>query len=450
VLDVSASRYLSASVAFTPTQENAHARIVLTPEAPPPPPPAAFLEPLQVDPSGHWFATISGFADYREISFFAAQSRMVRGEGESHVRPALRIIRATGITATRVFLTLGGDYWEDGPGGQLRAYPSDPGYWEQLDALVDMHAQEGLYTRFTLLAALEPFGGVWDSIARRDIFNGEVERRATEFVLAVAQRYANTDNVIFELVNEPVNIGFRSSSAKLERLGCAVKRIAPHRLLGAGDINGMDESAFFNACFDYVSRHIDRSPEVDFFAMTKRMGEDGYRDAQPRTIPAMSGEPANFGEDRLDGRRGDVVKNPAVAYAYGAVSRVRQIIPNFHYDGGLWANVPTEETLVALRAFNQALNAIPMVNGNRWRGNWSAEQGNYWSTRPYPEDDDERTVQDHVRNGRGPWRVFGIGEWSVAFPHVQGWNWASDLTSPATRVDAFEAGGFIVSLFRRQ
>lgn len=422
------------------------------------PPPGAALPSLRVSGSGHWFATDAGLFDYREVTFFAAQSRMLRGEGESAVRPVLRAYRAIGFTATRVLLTLGGDYWTNpnSPGGAAHAIgyslasdPAMPGYWEQLDALVAMHAAEGLYVRLTIFGALEPFGYVWDPIRRQDGFHGEVQRKGTEFALAVAQRYANASNVLLELANEPVGIGFKDSSEKLRRLGCDVQAIAPTRLLTAGDINDMVFEAFFDRCFDFVDRHVDRTPDLEFFAAMKRMGEDAYRDAQPRIVPAVSGEPVNFGESRLDGRTGDVATSPAVAYAYGAVTRSRQILPNFHYDGGLYSTMPKPETVVLMRAFHQALNAFPMLEGNRWRGHHSVAQGNYWSTRPYPEHDDARTVADHVNGGYGPWRVFGLGDYSVAFPFRPSWPWSSHLTAPADLIDRYSSGGYDVAIVRR-
>lgn len=411
------------------------------------------LLPLRVDASRHWFATDAGLFDYREASQFSLQSRMLRGEGESNVRPLLKLWRAEQITATRVLATLGGDYWDQHTpiGYSLRSCPDMPDYLPQLDALIDMHAQEGLYVRLTILGALECFGGVWDPIARRDIFQGDVRRRAEAFALELAAHVANRDNVLLELANEPAAIGMQSSSQALADLGCRVKAAAPRLLLNAGDIQGMEPAAFFSRCFDFVDEHLPRDSEIRFLVGVKRMGENVARDLDGLggTKPAVSGEPFNMGELRVDGRNGDVATYPIAAYAYGAVMRARQIIPNFHFDGGLWTTWPKPETLASLRAFTRALDAFPMVTGNRWRGGWSPDQGNYWRRDIYPDTDDPGTVERFVRDGRGVFRVFGVGDWSVAFPAIKGWDMRRGLDAPAEQIDRFEDDTFVVAIYRR-
>lgn len=433
---------------FTPTTQDPHFEIWLVPVALPLPE----LKPLRVSDSKRWFKTDDGLMDFREVTAMALQSRMMRGEAETKVRPFVKWMKAHKVTVLRVLLTLGGDYWEsqNPSGDNLRSYPSDPGWWENFDYLLRIHREEGMYIRLTIFGALEPFGGVWDPIARRDLFQGEVRRRGEEFAKQVAERVRNQDHVILEIANEPGNIGFRDSSRALRDLGCEVKRIAPMRLVHLGDERGMKEEDVYSSCFDFIASHVDRSPGLRFIEMAKRMGEVPFRDDQPRAMPALSGEPANFGEVRKDGRTGDVARHPIAAYAYAVVCRSRQFLCNFHYDGGLWGNIPNADTEASLNAFNQALDAFPMVDGNRWRGHWSPEQGNYWRRDPYPGNDDARTVEDHVNSGRGPWRVFGVGDWSAAFPFRPGANWSGWLAQPADLVDMFTDDMYSIGIYKRR
>lgn len=430
-------------------------RASLTRLAPPPPPPApaaAWLRVRERD-GRRYFETVDGaLYDWREVSEFAALSRMLRGEA-ADVERLLRLLKAQGFTQTRVMLTLDGDYWHahNPIGYSLRAAPDMPGYWTQLDALLRLHAQVGLRTRLVIFGALEPFGGAWDPIARRDIFSGQVQARAEAFALEVARFVAGRPEVVLEMANEPAAIGMKDSGQKLAGLLCRVKAEAPRTLANIGDVSGMPFDVMFDRCADFVDRHVDRNQGLDFLEAVKRMGEDAYRDDQPRAVPAVSGEPHNAGEARVDGRTGDVASRPLTAFGYGAVMRVRQILPTFHYDGGLWATAPKPETVACIEAFHQALDALPLeaMVGDRWRGHWGLARGDYWRD-VWPDTDDIRTIEDHIRRGRGPWRAFGIGPWSVVFPEPLAWDWQANLDAPATRRAYRSDDHFGIGIYRRQ
>ena len=439
---------------FTPSPTNQHMRLAMVRVTPPKP--EYVYKPLRISGSRHWFQTDDGLFDWREVSAFSLQSRMLRGEKESAVRPLLQQYKALGFTVTRVMLTLGGDYWEGKAGSpinySLRSCPDSPLFWENLDQLLDMHAEEGLRTRLVIFGALECFGGVWDPQARRDIYQGEVKRRADEFAVALVTRLRdqNRTHVQIELANEPASIGMRDSSRPLRDLGRRLQQIWPSVMINLGDVNGMDPADTFDDAFSAVDRHVDRNSGLWFIEADKRMGEDAYRDDQPRAVPAISGEPKNMGELRLDGRNGDVATHPISAYSYAAVTRVRQILPNFHYDGGLWTTPIKPETVTSMQAFHQALNAMPMVDGNRFRGNWGADQGNWWSRDPYPGSDDMRDVEAHIAAGRGPWRVFGIADWAAVFPYKPGLNPLNWSLAPADVVDRYTEGPYEVAIVKRR
>lgn len=429
---------------------------------PTPGPPVA-LGALAVQDNFRYFATFGARGDrydLREISSFALVSRVLRGEAESHVRPLVREYRAQRFTQVRVILTLDGDYWANPnqPGAaqaigySLRSAPDMPGFWDALHAVARITAEEGLYVRFVILGALEPFGGQWDSIARRDIFQGEVRRKAREFAHEVARQVAIYPHVLLEIANEPAAIGMRDSAKAIGDLTCEVKAIAPMAMVNSGDIAGMEPVAEMYRCADYVDEHGPRDGGLDGIEAAKRWGEVRVRDQQVRAVPAMSGEPANACEPRLDGRGGgwdQVLREPIAQYAYAAVMRVRQINPNFHYDGGLYSLPLRPETRACAEAFHAGLDAIPMLTGNRWRGHWGLGQGDYWSDRLWADTDVPREIEDWVRRGRGAWRAFGLNEWSVLFPTTPTFDWRPHLEAPADRTSFMANSRFAVGIFRR-
>jgi hypothetical protein len=375
------------------------------------------------------------------VSAFALYARWLQGQ-QAECLAFARILRSEGVTVLRVILTLDGDYWR-----HFRCAPDLPGYWEQLVPFVRAMGAEGLYVRAVLLGDLEPFGGAPDWTRRPDIFRGEVRRLAEEFCVRAAGALAAENNVVLELVNEPIQIGMRDSLSMLVSLGARVKAAAPQTLLcgGAADGDNDQDVTLVARPFDFCDAHIERKMGMGGFEWVKRSGEYKPIDkhSQPVNMPFVSGEPVNFGEARHDGQTGDVERSPAVAFCYGAVSRARQYNTCFHFDGGLWATLPKPETLACLRAWMAGLNAFPMQTGTAWRGHW---QESYFAGDIYPAHDDENTVVAHVAAGRGPWRVFGCGDYAVTIAEPLGWDWrravkAGQVERVAYQADARAASG---------
>lgn len=411
-------------------------------------PPVA-LPALQVESNARWFAAEDGRRfDYREITAFSLLSRLLTHE-ETYVRHHLRTVKALGFTVVRVMLTLDGEYWTKTPlGRSFRSAPDMPGYWDALDTLARVTAEEGVYLRAVLLGAVEPFGGVWHA-DRRDVWSGTVKERGERFAIEAATRLSSHPHVILELANEPTEIGMRDSVDDLVALGRAVKARAPRALVGGGALGGAgDRPELAAAPFDYLDAHLERDRGVGGFAWVAESGDHGAIDQgrASRRMPFISGEPVNFGEWRLDGRNDDVERSPAVAFAYAAMSRARQFNTNFHYDGGLWTTLPGPDTLAAITCYMTALDAIPMLTGTRWRGG-DAEA--YWKP-VWPDSDDSAVAEAHVRRGRGPWRIFGTGPYSVAFPAPAGWDWQAGLTAPAERLAGCADGAFEAAAYRKR
>lgn len=278
-----------------------------------------------------------------------------------------------------------------------------------------------------------------------------MQRRGDAFALDLVQRVKHHPHVVLELANEPVNIGFRGLDASLVSLGCAIKDAWPEGLLVMGDVAGMDFASAFHPCFDMVDRHVDRDPEMRFMHAQKRLGEVDFRDQQPRPMPAMSGEPYNAGEQRRDGLVGGSQGHcpyPLTAFAYAAVCRARQILPTFHTDAGLYCTTLMPDTADCAVAFHRALDAFPMLHGRRWRGQHGLGAGDYWRD-VWPATDDIREVERHVRDGRGPWRANGIGDWSVVFPEPIGWDYRAQAEVPVERVAYMADDAWGVGIYRR-
>lgn len=434
---------------------------LLSSGAPGGPVPSGPLTRLRVESNRRYFANDAGRFDWREVTAFSLLSRLLRGEIE-YVRQWLRARRAEGFTITRVMLTLDGGYWA-GPqnplGQSFRCAPDMPDYWQMLDLLVRLHAEAGLYMRACYLGALEPFGGVWYP-DRRDVFEGDVQRRAEAFVVEAAQRLGAHALVVGELANEPTQIGLRHSWPKLVALGRRVKAVAPDMLLCGGEDN---EGRGLVAPFDFADAHLERDRGIQGWRWLKRNLSEHWVIDQPedqrgkglpadfRPMPFVAGENINMGEDRADGNLGDgAEKQPSVCFGVAALSRARRIGGVcFHYDGGLWTTEPKAETPACLAAWHAGFEAFPMLTDAMWRGQWGLARGDYWRD-TWPGDDDPAGVERHIREGRGPWRACGCGPYSVLFPMPKGWDWRRQLDAPADLVAINTDGVFDVAVFRRQ
>lgn len=402
--------------------------------------PVAPLSRLRVEDNARWFANDQGRFDWREVSCFVLVGMVLAGR-VTEARALLAGHRAMGFTVVRVFVI--------NPIQPYVSWAQMDGFWPALDLAVALCAEAGLYLRASLINATEDFGGVWHP-DRRDVWSGTVRSKGEQFAVECAQRLAPQPHVVLELANEPGQIGMRDSFEDLIRLGKKVKAVAPVTLLCAGAVDGPNDQdpRFAVEPFDFCDAHIERRMGVRGFEWVKRSGEYALidQDHVGKRMPFVSGEPVNFGEPRRDGRNGDVEPSPSVAFAYAAVSRARQFNTCFHYDGGLYGTPPAPATEACIRAYMAALDAFPMLTGSRWRGHWTPQT--YWR-QSWPPDDDTGGVERHVDAGRGPWRVFGCEDYSVAFPQPQGWDWTANLTARAERVAFTDAGAFAVGVYRR-
>jgi hypothetical protein len=357
------------------------------------PTPIGNLTPLAVE--GRYFKNDAGLFDYREVSAFGLYERF-RDSQHDHCRNFFRTVRSYGANSVRIILTLGGDYWQHVIG--LTSGPDKPNFYDSLVPFVRFAASEGFYVRVCLIGGLESFGGF--SREREDVYSSDVHNRVVTYVQAVISRLRDEPNVLYEVANEWNQIGMRDSDHRIVELGRLVKSLAPNRLMNLTNTNGpiADDSMWAREPADFVDAHLERWIGVGGFSWVKRSSESPVVD-QSR-MPFISGEAVNLGTPQ-PGRPDDAVVSPAVAFAYGATSRVKRYLTNFHFHDGLAANIPDDVTQACMQGWQRGLDAIPFAFPGSWcNGHHSCAP---WDINIFP-----REGEDEDRHTRGPIRIFGL------------------------------------------
>lgn len=350
------------------------------------------LTPLTV--RGRLFYNASGPFDYREISGFGLFERF-RNEEYDHCKAFASFCRRYKITAVRVILTLGGSYWENVIG--LTSGPDKPHFFNELKPFADFMNSEGLYVRFTLLGGLESFGGF--SHNREDVYRDDVHNRVVDYVNHVMDRIANEPNVLWEVANEWNQIGMRDSDRRIVELGRLVKSRS-ERPMNLTNTNGpiADDPMWAREPADFVDAHLERWTQVGGFSWVKRSSESPVVDDHDMLM--ISGEAINFGTPQ-PGRPDDAEPSPAVAFAYGATSRTKRYVTNFHYHGGLAALIPDDATIACVEGWMRGLDAIPLTFPGDWcNGHHGCSP---WDINIFP-----REGENEDRHTRGPIRIFGL------------------------------------------
>jgi hypothetical protein len=390
--------------------------------------------------AGRWFASPAGLFDYREVSAFALYSLWLQkrfGEVDAFLSAM-----APYATAARVVLTLDGDFWA---GRGYRCAPDMAGFYEELRPFAAHCESRGFYVRFCLVGAIEPFGGVWFP-DRRDIWTPDLDARVRAYIEQVMPRISDAPNALTEGANEPGQIGLRSSFDKVKGWGRLVKRLAPHLLHNFAAVDGPNDgdTSFIEAPADFVDAHIHRMKEYrsgdgwNGWLWVKRSSEHAIFDNEE--MPAISGETINFGSVGTGGH-GDVEASPAIAFAYGATSRLRRYLTNFHFDDGLWCRPPNAETVACLDGWKRGLDAIPVDFGGGWcNGHHGCSP---WETSNFP-------TSDEVRDHNGPVRIFGrsggAGYIGASIREVVGHRPRS--RRPVEEIARVEWGGYASAIYR--
>ena len=357
--------------------------------------------------------------DYREISAFMLLARLLRGED---IRPILRGWRQRRFNRVRVLGMVGTSFWT-GRGWDLR--PSMPGYDHALDRLFSICGEEDMGVRFTLFAD-----------AQVCMPDPAEQRRHAALVSSIAAGYPH---VILEMANEPDFNGWGQEwGATLAELAKAVD--SRHIVaLGAESAQDGHLPTADREPADYVTFHAERVLNEGGWAWLRRLAEYGVVLDGER--PVVSGEPVNFGDD---GAPGDFLRDPAIWFCYGALSRVvpsHGYAPCMHFHRGLWAELPvTQSEENCILAFHAGCDAVPMdAKHGQWvNGHWAeAPWRGYSQTNP-PSDDKPSRIFGRLVNG-----VY----WGVSVREPKGWSWP-DLRYDVSQVALCEGEKFACSVWR--
>jgi hypothetical protein len=391
------------------------------------------LTPLRV--SGRNFANDAGLFDYRELSAFGAYARWLQGRHEQLGQLA-SVSRAHKVTSWRVILTLSGDFWHNigTPCG-----PSIAGFYDHLVPFTRWCASQGLYVRFCPIGGIEEFGG--NPVDRRDDFRAPVRERAYDYLRRVVSALAGEPNILWNVANEWNQIGLRDSFDRVVEMGRIIKSIAPHHILNLSETNGpiADDPMWVREPADFVDAHLDRRTGIGGFEWVKRSSESPVVDND--RMPFLSGEPINFGTP-APGRPDDCEPSPAVAFCYGATSKVKRYQTNFHYHGGLTADVPDAATQACLDGWRRGLDAIPLG----FPGGWC---NGHHGCSPWDIDNFPRQGDNEDAHG-GPIRIFGLsgsdGYIGVSVREKSGRR--PRERRPVQEVDRVEWGGYASAVYR--
>lgn len=402
-------------------------------------PPPNVASPLRIEGNQRWFANDQGRFDYRETSLFALGDVVLR-EGLDAAIQQIEIWQGLGFNVGRVAAS----YTHYGGLNRGMFGPETPGYWDAVHRLTQEAGARGFYIRWTLWMAVEPFGGVWHP-DRRDVWSGEVRRRGEEFGRRFVSELRQYPNVVFELANEPSEIGMRDSFDELVAFGREVKQLAPDRILNAGSPRNEGDQSFTREPFDFSDAHLPRHYVAhEEWGTWKRATDHPLIDpAHQRTrMPFTQGEPGNRGPAP---GRGDYDLSSASSFCGAAISRVTASYATFHWDGGVFGRTPDALVERLARAWVRGLDAFPMPGSySLWRGHHAESPVR---SAPFAPSDDARDVEDHVRRGN-LWRVVGVGNHFVGLMEASAFDMARHASRPITRVDREVDGAFACGVYR--
>lgn len=395
-----------------------------TPTEPPPTPEPGdkIVRPIVVD--GRILRTDDGKAlDYREASAFMLLARYLGQNGGSveDVRARLVGWRDRRINTLRVFASIGHPGFWQSRGWLLT--PRTPGIYRGIHDLTVLAASYGIRIRWTLLADTG------------DVFRDTPDVRA--HVVACMDALRGLPCVI-EVCNEPTMNGYGSDWAVV--LADLARSLDPAAIVALGPEHGATghlETADREPA-DIVYFHPERVLNEGGWAWVRRMGEYGVVKDGKR--PACCGEPVNAGDE---GAPGDYLRDPAIWFAYGAISRLvlsHGYALTFHFHGGLWADLPNAATQRCLDAFHEGCDAVPLearfgawTNGHHGTSPWRG----YDQTDP-PSDNRPSRIYGRIIDG-----VY----WGVSIREPKGWNW-TDLRYPVERVARVEGERFDCSVWK--
>jgi hypothetical protein len=389
-------------------------------QKPPPapiPPVEGALSRLSVRPGYRFLFDDTGQpVDIREATLFSAYRLWLDGRKAELQTTLDTLQREGGINSVRVLLSLGGDFWE-GHGTD----PTEPGFFGNLVPFARFLAGSGFYWHCCLFGSVSRFGAV-PNAHRGDVVTDhpDVIQRMHQYVNQVTDTLDGEPNCVFQIANEPNQIGFGTDSQVILDLGTEARRILS--LSGRDDApldlgaQGEGEHFYHQAPATTFAYHLHRAGTDDHFYDLKRLiGGDADISG-----PVYDEEAMNLGDlSRLDGRSdlADGTESTATAFALAVCSRIKRVaIAAFHSHEGLWSRCDRPKTIASLRAWRRGLDLVPLGGGGaQWNG---GHTGSMLS-------DVEETFPPHITNDAdlpGPLRVFGLDEWGISLREPVGYD----------------------------
>lgn len=255
--------------------------------------------------------------------------------------------QAQKATVPRVFLTIAGNPFGD---AGIRLYPTERNpetYFGVLRQMIRYLNDRGMMPELVIFGA---FVEIWGQ--DQNALNAMVA-----FTQDVARQLINERGAFIQIANEWNQIGFTHPS-QLVTLANAYLAIDPNRPVtlsasnGPGDLLG--DTHIEPA--KYLTVHSDRVQTPRPYEWVIRHFFNPWMMQTSR--PAVSDEPINAGPAAFGAYDAD----PQNWYAFGWFSRLLQWSTTFHYEGGLFGNVPVGETYDCLVAWSRALNDLFAYN----------------------------------------------------------------------------------------
>lgn len=240
---------------------------------------------------------------------------------------ALDWMAAAGVTVPRIICSLSGSFWEDKGFGLYPDRHAD--FHEKLAATVAYCNTKGMMPEIVI------FGSVWEIWPDGNPLGYDLIKMGAH-ARAVATTLLPYRGCFVEIANEWNAIGF-TSGEHVRLLANEYLKVDPTRVLACSSATGDTDNytGFLRDPSVYVTVHNRRDPAP--YWVTNHFGNPtishGIR-------PAVSDEPVNAGPALF----GTHDEDPQYWYAFAAMSRLMGFSPTFHYEGGLFDDVPSAIT----------------------------------------------------------------------------------------------------------
>ena len=348
------------------------------------------LDPLYARTDSPFFHTEDGqIFDYRESTAMGIYRLWLDGRIDK-IDNLFSYFQSRKINAIRPLFNLTSQYWKDL--GRANTHLEGDKFWAQLVPFIQYAASYGLYSRLCIFGGVEAFTKLPHS--RSDVVSGKQD--VINRMHAYLDQFVGTTRdlpVLYEIANEPAQIGFGSDSEVVLELGGHCKSMAPNRLMNFGAATNEDSTFYCRNPADFFDEHLARKRKWDYMASSKRLIEHTAVDYSRRKMPFISGEWMNLGSD------GETLST-ATAMSTTAMLRLKKCIPAFHAHCLLKGDVPDADTDACLSAWNAGLDLIPMeYPGRGCNGHWTCSP--FYKER-FPTSDD--TTDQH----KGPVRIYGL------------------------------------------